>query len=373
MELVYAVAILLFLLWLQRIIFEKRSFRNLEYTCRFSTTEATEGDELQLQETVINRKALPLPWLRSELVTSRWLEYADSTSLVTDETRFVTGFFSLKGWQKITRSWHVRCGKRGVFPVEKCVLLTTDLTGRMNLAKPVSVGAELVVLPKPADLTQELVNVRSLSGDVTVRRHFVPDPFRSAGVRERQDGDPMNRIHWASTARLGRVMVRSEECTSDQELLLIINMQSRSNDTNGIADPDRIEKCIRIAAGYAEDTLRTGIPLRMAVNAPMGESRESLVTGQFAGREHVLDLMRTLARLPMAFSEPTGVFLDGTLQPLQASDIVLVTACLNEKIFSFVRERRERGSRVRLVSPVAVNVNTLPEDIDVTVLREALE
>ena len=368
MEFLYGLLLILGLVLLQRILYEKLAFRRFEYRCEFSTKEAVEGEEISLVETVTNAKILPLPWLRSELVTSRWLDYAGSQSLVTDDTRFVTSFFSMWGNRRTTRSWKVRCLKRGVFPVEKCVLLTTDLVGLMSTAFPAATDAELLVLPKPADLTEVLSSARTLFGDVLVRRHYLEDPFAVAGVRERTERDPINRIHWPATARYGKLMVHNTLCTSDQNLLILLNVQSRPADAVDVDDPGRVEDCIRICAGYLEDTLRTGIPVRLAANAP--SEGGMVVTEEFAGREHVLDLMRLLARLPMRVEEPFAALLDAAEEGLSASDIVLVTSFLSERMYDFARRMGERGVRVKLVCAVAADPTGIPEDCDVLLLKE---
>lgn len=129
MTLLAVLVLLVLAVWLQGLVFRKFSFRKLRYTCRFSTSEAMEGDEIALIEEVENRGLLPLPWLKAELTSSRWLEFADSQSLVTEETRFVPSFFMMKPHHKVTRRWKVRCLKRGIYDLKKVVLVTTDLLG----------------------------------------------------------------------------------------------------------------------------------------------------------------------------------------------------------------------------------------------------
>lgn len=370
MEVLFVVLLVAALVIGQRLIYEKLSFRKFDYTCAFSQKEATQGEEIRLVEQVTNRKMLPLPWLRSELTTSRWLEYAETQSMVTGDTRFVNSFFSMGGRQRTTRSWKVKCLKRGVFPIEKCVLLVTDLAGLGSTAFSVKTDAELTVLPKPCDLTEELSSAKKIGGDVVVRRRYMTDPFHTAGVREYRPGDPLNRVHWPATARQGQLMVHNDECTAEQNLLLMMNMQSRRNDVAGVTDEDRIEDCIRICAGYLDDTLRTGIPVRFAVNATLTGGDGALITEEFAGREHVLDILRMLARLPLKVGETCPEFLETSARGLEASDIVLVTCFLSEEICAFAREKQAMGVRVKLVCAVAVDESTLPEDLEILVLRE---
>ena len=95
MELIVILALLGGMALLQNWVYRRQAFTGLSYTCRFSQTEATEGDEIQLIEEISNNKFLPLPWFKAEITTSRFLEFAGSQSLVTEDTRFVPSFFIL--------------------------------------------------------------------------------------------------------------------------------------------------------------------------------------------------------------------------------------------------------------------------------------
>ena len=78
MEVLALALVVLVIISLQAYIFKKFGFKKLEYKCEFSTSEANEGDEIYLIETVYNGKLLPIPWLKVELNTSRWCVLATS-------------------------------------------------------------------------------------------------------------------------------------------------------------------------------------------------------------------------------------------------------------------------------------------------------
>ena len=373
MEILFVVGVVLLVAALQAGIYARRAFRGVEYDCAFSEQEASEGDEIKLVETVANRKLLPLPWLRSELTTSMYLQFAGSQSLIADETRFVPSFFMLRGYRRTVRSWNVRCAKRGVYEIRRCVLLATDLLGLKTVSHAQDVHTSITVLPRPIDLGTAFESANRLNGDVIVRRHYLDDPFYRVGVREYTPRDSMRNIHWGATARLGKLMVHNNQQTAEQNLLVILNLQSRSYETTTISDRDRIETGIRVCAGYFDSTLRSGIPVRFAANTSLDGSAEPLVSNEFAGREHVLDLMRTLARLPMRFTESFTTFLNGTCSRLTASDIVVVTAYLNEALCDYARARREEGRYVKIIVLSRLEPGDAPDDLEVYGFTEEQE
>ena len=203
MEFVAILFMVIVLLVSQLILFAKNRFRHFQYTCFFTKDEVMEGDEVGLVEIVSNRKWLPLPWLKSELSTSRWLEYAGSQSEVVGDRRYVPSFFTLKSYQKVSRTWKVRCLKRGVFEIRRVDLVGSDLLGFSSFSHSVQVNACLTVLPRPLENNELACPPQYLKGDTVVRRQLLADPFYVAGVREYTGLEPMNRIHWNATAREG--------------------------------------------------------------------------------------------------------------------------------------------------------------------------
>ena len=205
MEFVAIAAVVIGLFLLQNRLYKTYAFKNLEYSCTLSTNECYEGDEIELVEEIVNKKWLPLPWLKAEITTSRWLSFAGAQSGVTDSTRFVPSFFSVRGYSKVTRRWKVKCLKRGDFGIEQVVLITTDLLGYSNLSRPGGGGARVLVLPKAIESGALTVAPRYLTGDVMVKRQLLADPFYISGVREYTGFEPMSRIHWPATAQQQRL------------------------------------------------------------------------------------------------------------------------------------------------------------------------
>ena len=118
MEFIVLVVLAAVIFWLEGWVYHRFGAKGLEYRCYLSTDEAFEGDEIELVEELTNAKLLPMPWLKAEITASCFLEFAGTQSVVTDQTRFVSSFFSLRGYQKVVRRWKVKCLKFGVYSVE---------------------------------------------------------------------------------------------------------------------------------------------------------------------------------------------------------------------------------------------------------------
>ena len=146
MEFIILVLLAAAVFWLEGWLYRHFGARGLQYRCYLSASEVFEGDEIELVEELTNAKLLPMPWLKAEITASRFLEFAGTQSVVTDQTRFVSSFFSLRGYQKVVRRWKVKCLKFGTYSVERIVLVSSDLLGLESISHPAGLSASVRVL-----------------------------------------------------------------------------------------------------------------------------------------------------------------------------------------------------------------------------------
>ena len=367
MEILVLFLVMLALVAAQSIVYKKLSFKGLRYHCEFNTDEVFEGTEIFLTETVENQKWLPLPWFKSEITTSKWLDFAGAQSVVTYHTRFVPSFFLVKGHKKVTRRWNVACIRRGVFSIENVMLVSTDLLGSRTVSRPAPSGATVTVLPKPLPLNEFTLQSRYLLGEYLVRFQLVPDPFLVSGVREYLPSDPMKNIHWNATAKMGRIMIRNQEYTTKQSVMVLLNIQSNEYERERErVDPEGVENCIRAAASVFEAALNDSIPVSFAAN--WKADGEYIRKNAAFGREFILGLYRLLAQVPEAGGESFSRFLEEIPVQPEVTDLIIVTTYLNEGIFAFCRQQKEKGRTVRVLLLRAAS-REIPEDCDVYLLK----
>jgi RNA polymerase sigma factor RpoD-like protein len=132
--------------------------------------------------------------------------------------------------------------------------------GMRTLLRDVEAPAEIYAWPKLfADLQNTLPSSRS-QGDLSVRRWIQPDPFLVNGIRAYRTGDPERDIHWAATARVGALQVKTHDFTADPRLMVLINGQKSESQWGDLMDYEQepIEYAISLAATLCLDALRRG-------------------------------------------------------------------------------------------------------------------
>lgn len=348
MQIIAIVILILIGIRLEIEIYRKHILPHITYDCYFSKDEVTEGESLEIIEVVTNPCRLLVPCLKSEITTSKFLEFAGSASTVDDKSRSLASLFSIHAKEKVTRRWKVNTLQRGTFKIEDITIVCSDLFGFYYDSHIVKVKSEVVVLPNPIEADTYIQRIQEMQGERIVKRFILEDPFVIAGVREYSPRDSMNKIHWQLTARQGELMVRNDEATSKKSLTIMVNNQLYREQLKEAVDDERLEYVIKIAAGEVYKSMKDSMPVRLLANGCVGEANESLVTTQMWGLAHVHGLLVLLARLQTTFTEHFDKFLAHYGESIHTTDIIIVTCYIDDAIIQFAREKQRIGIEVKI-------------------------
>lgn len=313
MELIIGVLLLVLVFGAEISLYHHHGLDGLRYRCQFSTDEVTEGDTLEFTETVENDKSLPVPWLKAELTTSKWLDFPENHCTVTDQTRFVTGFFSVRSHAKTRRVWHVQCEKRGIYQVEHVVLVTSDLLGAVRLSLGATdTGDTLTVLPQRYTKAGRLLPKLRLDqyGEAPVRFHLETDPCFPAGVRPYTSGDPYRRIHWKATAHTNTLLVRQEEPVALQVITVLLALQTNAPD-EGMMTRDKalLEHTIQVCAECLWELCQGGWMVRLCIGEN-GENDRMIETPYGGGESTYRRMLEIMAGLTLDDAETVSHLLE---------------------------------------------------------------
>lgn len=150
-----------------------------------------------------------------------WVEVRDQSPLPGSRGSQV---LSMIGGRE-SRSYLVRTRlkKRGVFPLGDTVLASGDLFGLFPVSLKFPAQESLLVYPMMVEVQAFPSPLGWLSGGEALRRRTHQITANASGVREYAPGDPMNRIHWLSTARRNRIMVKEFELDPMAEVWIFVD------------------------------------------------------------------------------------------------------------------------------------------------------
>ncbi|MGN0649146.1 MAG: DUF58 domain-containing protein [Oscillospiraceae bacterium] len=348
MQIIIMVLILALVLFVQFIVYKNFGLKNIRYSINFSKTEAFEDEEIEIVEEIENAKALPLPWVRTEINCSRWLTFTgyhgNNTNARDVQKGLISGVFMLKGYQKIRRSWRVKCEKRGIFRVEDISLAVSDLFGLIKPTIVFKVERSICVLPLPANINAPELSSETYIGDISVNRFVQPDPFVISGAKEYTGREPMNRIHWSQSARLGKIMVYNNEYTTERRMLIIMNMQRTFHSEREKLPVNALETQIKGAAFMLDYCYSTHTPVAFTAN-----TKETISIEPLEGYEHNISVLRTLAYL----KNSCGCHIDDFMQSCNFADytdIIFITRFLTDITVDILQRLSCSGKTVTILS-----------------------
>ena len=117
--------------------------------------------------------------------------------------------------------------QRGEFALGPTVLYSGDPFGLFSYTRRLASEKSLLVLPYTVDLQYFPFPPGLLPGGRALRRKTSEATPHAAGVREYVPGDPRNRIHWPSTARRNRIMVKEFDQDPQADVWIFLDSQKR--------------------------------------------------------------------------------------------------------------------------------------------------
>ena len=150
-----------------------------------------------------------------------------------------------------------RLNTRGRRRWEAMELSTTSPFGWFRKTRRVKFPAELVALPRPEVLPEDLELLSSLGTErPRGRRGAGEDLF---GFRRYSPGDAVKDIHWKTSARLGELMVREREAEEERRLRIDLRLSSPRPARTDAAR----EAAVKRAAGVVVAALERGFTVRV--------------------------------------------------------------------------------------------------------------
>jgi uncharacterized protein (DUF58 family) len=206
---------------------------------------------------------------------------------------------------------------RGCYAYAESRVVIEDPFGLARADRPVAGGGALVVYPRLVELERLFsesggTSLGGAAGRLLVRR---PAGVELHSVRDYQEGESLRAVHWPTTAKRARLMVKDLEDAPRDELAVVL-------DARAGASQDSFDLQVRAAGSILQLYARRGRRAILVVtSAPRRVQRV---------RSHEGDWRLALELL--AAAEPTGrgtlataLDEDGSLAA-QVSDLVLVTS-----------------------------------------------
>jgi uncharacterized protein (DUF58 family) len=290
----------------------------------------------------------------TSLLPKLWVEVRDDSDLPAHHASWVVN--ALGGHR--TRGWAVRtmCRQRGRFRLGPITLISSDPFGLFEHRRKLPATSSIVVYPLTLDLPHFYLPAGGLPGGGAMRRrtHYVTTNV--SGVRDYAPGDGFNRIHWPSTARHDRLIVKEFELDPTADVWLFLDMQGAVQadrvwqeqtelppllPTRPTLSPSTEEYIVTIGASLAKHFLTQN---RAVGVVAYSQRREVLVPDR--GERQLTKVMEMLAVIRATGAIPVAQIIAAEGKSLgRNTSVVVVTPSDDTRWVDSLRDLRRRGIR----------------------------
>ncbi len=181
-------------------------------------TQLEQGENVEVNLTVTNRRGWPIPWLFIE-------DYFPEDFPVKGASKRLA---MLMPGRSISLDYRLTCPRRGYHRIGPTLYESGDLFGLHKRFRTGDKRDYVSVLPTIAYIETFNVAARRPQGPVRITNRIYTDPTRINNIREYVPGDPMHAIHWKATARTGELHVKTYESSSVTGGTLLLDLHEDS-------------------------------------------------------------------------------------------------------------------------------------------------
>ena len=306
------------------------SVQSLEVSVDRRSRRVRVGDNVEERLTIRNLSALPKPTLVVEDLTD--LPGYSSGMAVSLPTK---GF----------RSWRTQmpARRRGVYTLGPVRVSNTDAFGIFRRERFFCDTDQLIVYPRTHYIPEFAIPAADLSGDSSTRRRSHDLTPHASSVREYAFGDSISRVHWSSTAKLGKLMSKEFDLGQSSDVWILVDLHRDVQ--AGELEESTDEYAVSIGASLSRKYLEAGLPVGLI---SQGDQRYFLPadtgTGQF---DRILEFL--------ALSKSEGsVALESLLAEEEQlwgyhSSLIVITPSNRPDWVTALRELMRRRVRVAVV------------------------
>lgn len=327
-------------------------------------TRKTHAHRIQVGRHLQETFAIHNTWLFPKLGLEVY-DHSNFPGHVASHIVHVMSPFATHSWQTQTQ-----CLSRGEFRLGPMTVTSTDPFGLFQLRENIAATSSIIVYPAIIQLSQMETPIGIFSGGEARRKRTHNITTNAFGVRDYVHGDSLNRIHWRTSARMNRLIVKEFELDPLVDIFLFVDLSQESLyeagverfdgdgavkppyqpiHTQGIYLPDSTEEyCVVIASSIANYFIESRRALGFAAYTPMRE-----IHHPERGDRQLTRILRTLAtaRSKSPYSLARMLSLEGTYL-MRGTTLIIVSASTDTEWIAEIQMLKRRG-----VKPICILVD----------------
>ncbi|MBP2330525.1 uncharacterized protein (DUF58 family) [Kibdelosporangium banguiense] len=203
----------------------------------------------------VHRRSVCTGTLELASVSRRFPVHLDATDRIADEP-VVVDVPPLGPGERTSVDYRIPTERRGVFPVGSLTLRRKGFLGMADSRTVLDDTIEVRVVPRVLPVRGVPAGVRR--GHIGADERVEHGGTDLVGLREYVPGDDLRRLHWATSARAGALMVREDADPGRPHLAVILDDRP-----GGHSEPQGFEDAVELAASLLSAGMVAGHPVRL--------------------------------------------------------------------------------------------------------------
>jgi uncharacterized protein (DUF58 family) len=322
------------------------SLQSLEVEIERRSRRVRVGDDIEERITVRNLSFLPKPVLEVEDMT-------DLPGYASAMATSLTGK-GFRSWRTLTPA-----RKRGAYTMGPVRVRNTDAFGIFRRDKYFCGTDTLVVYPKLVDVPRFTIPAAYLSGDSSARKKSHDLTPHASSVREYAFGDGLSRVHWNSTARLGKLMSKDFDLGLSSDVWVVVDLHREVQ--AGELEESTDEYAVSIGASLARRYIGMQLPVGLLA---YGDNRYFLPADTGSGQYD--RIMEFLAMSSAEGTVPLEILLSREEQLWGSqSSLILITSSHRYEWTNAIKELSRRRVRTAVILIDGSSFGGIFETLDV--------
>lgn len=316
-----------------------------------SMRRAFVGETVDVTTRLSNAKLLPVPWieLREQVPRDLPIEGARVRPSGIPRVSFIQRATSLAGNQALDWSFRLAPIERGYYRLGPARLRSGDLFGFFEREEQLEQQDSLLVYPQTFELPELGLDSERPFGDRRGGNRIFEDPSRVVGVRDYLPGDPLKRVDWNATARVGRLQSRLYEPSRTLATVVALNVTTMEHSWEGYI-PLLLERNISVAASVARHVAEAGEAVGLIANGAFPDSDRPIRLGASSHPDQLVHILEALATIAPFTTSTLGGELESRTHPLPVgANVVVIAALMPQDLVATLTRLRSEGHTVHVV------------------------
>lgn len=327
----------------------EHGFESLKIYREVSSSKIFEDESFKISIVIENNKKLPISFLSvTENIPEGIVYNGEKNDFKDGQFLKHISTYSIGGYKRKVRTYTLK-GKRGTYLIKNMNVKIGDFFGLNVNSKEFEDYIEVLVYPKIIPIGRFNFDITNFNGDSTVRRWLQKDPLYIKGIREYNVEDRMKDIHWKSSLKMNKLMVKEYDFTSERELIIIFNSQCSKRHWENI-QKDTIECGIKILASLANKAIKEGVPTGVWTNSRIMSYVDDYYSKIKPELNNLKRIMEISARIDYTIKTEFSQYLEENIKNFRNNcTYVIISAYIDEKSSSILYKLSKKGINIRII------------------------